>query len=244
MSLLRVSFFGDSIGKSMGMNIIHPDGPGPYPVLYLLHGLSDDCTMWQRRTSIERYVSGLPLIVAMPDGGRSFYCNHTGGDQYDDHIVKDVVGYVDRTFKTVASAGGRAIGGLSMGGYGAIMLALRHPDVFSVASSHSGALAIIHWPRPNRPDVEAIVRDVPRPEYDCFTLAEKLAAQGQKPALRFDCGTEDFLLPDNRAFHKHLLKLKIKHQYKEHPGEHNWEYWDEHVREGIAFVMKNLKAKG
>ena len=134
MALCSVQLFGESIQKASGMNVILPDAQGPFGVLYLLHGLSDDHTIWCRRTSIERYAAELPLIVVMPDGHRSFYCNdpRPGGCAYEDHIVTDVVGFVDRTFPTIADRAGRAIGGLSMGGYGAMMLALRHPDLFSV----------------------------------------------------------------------------------------------------------------
>ena len=149
MALCEVRFRGQSIEKQTGMNVILPDGEGPFPVLYLLHGLSDDYTIWHRRTSIERYVEAQPLIVVMPDGHRSFYCNdpRPGGLAYEDHIVTDVVDVVERTFPVIADRGARAIAGLSMGGYGAIMLGLRHPDVFSVACSHSGAMRSSSVPR-------------------------------------------------------------------------------------------------
>ena len=139
MAFCEMHFFGASIGKQSSMCVIVPEGEGPFPVLYLLHGLSDDHTIWHRRTSIERYVDGRRLIVVMPDGHRSFYCNdeRPGGLAYEDHITQDVVGFVDRTFKTIPHRGARAIAGLSMGGYGAIVLSLRHPNLFSAASSHS-----------------------------------------------------------------------------------------------------------
>ena len=112
MALCQVKFFGASLGKACGMNVILPEKhAGPFGVLYLLHGLSDDHTIWCRRTSIERYVAELPLIVVMPDGHRSFYCNdpRPGGCAYEDHIVRDVVEFVDRTFPTRARRDGRAI---------------------------------------------------------------------------------------------------------------------------------------
>ncbi len=242
MAFCSVHFKAESIAKATSMNVIVPDGEGPFPVLYLLHGLSDDYSSWLRRTSIERYVEGMGLMVVMPDGHRSFYVNdpRPGGFAYEDHIVKDVVGFVDRTFSTVASRGGRAIAGLSMGGYGAMMLAMRHPDMFRTTCSHSGALGFTHSPVPDRPDLNPLIESLQADRYDCFTLAEKLAAGGSELAIRIDCGTEDFLLGQNREFHAHLERLGIEHVYEEYPGEHNWGHWDEHIRQTLAFVMEQM----
>jgi S-formylglutathione hydrolase FrmB len=245
MALCEVRFRAESIEKHTAMNVLLPEGDGAFPALYLLHGLSDDHSIWLRRTSIERHAEGLPLIVAMPDGHRSWYCNdpRPEGLAYEDHIVRDVVGFVERTFPARGSREGRAIAGLSMGGYGAVMLALRHPEVFSVACSHSGALGFLSDavpPPTGRPDKEAWAEVLPREQYDCFRLAEGLAKAGGAPALRLDCGTEDFLLEHNRAFHAHLDSLGIEHVYEEHPGSHEWGYWDTHVVETLAFVMEHV----
>ena len=275
MSFLSAQFFGKSIVKMASMYVVLPPGKGPFPVLYLLHGLSDDHTVWHRRTSIERYVEGRNLIVVMPDGGRSFYCNdpRPGCLAYEDHIAKDVVEFVDETFPTIASRRGRAIAGLSMGGYGSVMLALRHPDVFSAACSHSGALGFCH----SRHEINGIDPGdiLPRERYDCHRLAagihratnpdrkgagilasrdrkgagilasrdRKGAGKNPMPALRIDCGTEDFLLEENRAFHAHLARLGVEHVYEEYPGEHTWEYWDEHIRQSLDFVLERLAKK-
>jgi putative tributyrin esterase len=240
MALGSMEFFADSIQKMSGLNVILPEGDGPWPVLYLLHGLSDDHTVWCRRTSIERYAAELPLLIAMPDGHRSFYCNAPapGGCAYEDHIVQDVVGFVERVFPTVAERRGRAIAGLSMGGYGAVMLALRHPEAFCAACSHSGALMFAHRPIPDRPDVDAFADALPAGEYDCFVLAEQRAADGRLPAIRIDCGTGDPLIEASRDFHAHLDALAIPHVYEEHPGEHTWEYWDRHIHRTLEFVMR------
>ena len=244
MALCCVEFFADSIQKMSGLNVILPEGDGPWPVLYLLHGLSDDHTVWCRRTSIERYAAELPVVVAMPDGHRSFYCNASapGGCAYEDHIVKDVVGFVERVFPAVRQRRARAIAGLSMGGYGAIMLALRHPETFCAACSHSGALIFAHQPIPDRPDVDALAGALPPGKYDCFALAGERKADGRLPAIRIDCGTDDPLIEANRGFHAHLAALRIPHVYEEHPGEHTWAYWDEHISQTLQFVMRQFEA--
>jgi putative tributyrin esterase len=259
MDFTDVHFRAATLAKMSGMYLLLPEGPGPFPVLYLLHGLSDNHTGWLRRTSIERYMDKVPMIVVMPDGHRSFYVNDSrpGGNPYEDHIVKDVIGFVDRAFHTIPDRRARAVAGLSMGGYGAMMLALRHPDVFSVACSHSGALAAFHTPRKELPLLQELAAGVPAGKYDCFALAMKLkgprakGTRGKAPAgkraagdlaIRFDCGDTDFLLEDSRAFHAHLDLLGIEHTYEEFPGDHNWGYWDVHIQDTVRFIQANLPA--
>ena len=219
-------------------------GPGPFPVWYLLHGLSDDHTAWTRRTNLERYVEGLPLIVVMPDGGRGFYTDSATepAGAFETFLLRDLIGFVDRTFQTRAERSGRVVAGLSMGGYGAIKLALKHPETFCAAASHSGAL----W----RPDLleaykgselHRVFGDQPGGgPNDVYALAERMD-HSRLPALRLDCGTEDYLLPQNQLFHRHLDALGIAHQYAEHPGSHDWIYWDSHLGETVQFLAKALR---
>jgi S-formylglutathione hydrolase FrmB len=196
--------------------------------VYLLHGLSDDYTIWQRRTSIERYADRCGLMVVMPDGGRSFYCDHQYG-RYEEHIL-ETMRFIDRTFRTIDAPDGRGIGGLSMGGYGAMKLGLKYPELFGSVAAHSSALDI------NRVHTAEHLQDIfptpPGPGEDLFTIA---ARAGTKPAIRFDCGVDDFLIEDNRRFHAHLQALGVAHTYAEYPGAHSWEYWDEHIVEALAF---------
>jgi putative tributyrin esterase len=243
MALAMIQFRAKAIGKATSLNVIVPETPpGPWPVLYLLHGFSDDHTAWCRRTSIERYVEGLGLMVVMPDAQKSFYCNDPRPDglNYEDHIVKDVVGFVDRTFDTIADRAGRAIAGLSMGGYGAFMLSMRHPEMFCAASSHSGALGFGHIERSDKPEIDAIMQARPKGDYDCFVLAERMVDHPQRPVIRFDCGTDDYLLAHDRLFHDHLHELGLPHTYQEFPGAHSWAYWDEHIRDTLTFLGDQL----
>ena len=147
MAIATLNFYSSSLQKQTPCNVILPEiegHDGPFPVYYLLHGLSDDCSMWGRKTSIGRYVQMLPLIVVMPDGGRGFYTDAPEGFAYESFITRDLIPFVDRMFHTVAERSGRSIGGLSMGGYGAIKLALKHPELFVSANSHSGAIGFAH----------------------------------------------------------------------------------------------------
>ncbi len=250
MAFARINYFSRSLGKASSFSVVFPDDPSvprPYAVFYLLHGLSDDDTIWMRRTSIERYVEGMPLVVVMPDGGRGWYTNAQIGPAYEDDLIKDVVGLVDRTLPVKAERAGRAIGGLSMGGYGAVKLGLKHHAMFASVNSHSGALAILQEPLDTEgrkdlgPELERLFGKSPKggPE-DPFGIVERLD-HGRIPALRIDCGKGDFLLEQNRAFHRHLEAMHIAHEYEEFVGVHSWEYWDEHVRAAIAFHARNLK---
>jgi S-formylglutathione hydrolase FrmB len=247
MAFCELRYFSKALGMQTAAHVLLPeseDRRGPFPVFYLLHGLSDDHTIWTRRTSIERYVQDLPLIVVMPAGGRGFYVDAREGFAYGTAIARDLVGLIDWTFPTRAERGGRCIGGLSMGGYGALKLALAHPDLFCSANSHSGALAFGHRPLTGEEPFDVEFRRVLGENpvggpHDLFALAGQLP-KGDLPALRIDCGTEDFLIEDNRAFHTHLTRHGIPHEYEEFPGAHEWGYWDEHVREAFAFHRRQL----
>jgi putative tributyrin esterase len=248
VAFCELKYHSKALNKAVAADIILPqnDAPGPFAVMYLLHGLSDDHTIWQRRTSIERYVGDYPLIVVMPDGERSFYCDAKEGGAWETAIVRDLIGYVDKMLHTKPGREGRCLGGLSMGGYGAVKLALNYPDMFCSAVSHSGALGRAHRPIPEKPtspfEAEMLRIFGPHPEGgpdDPYALADRLQPS-KRPALRIDCGTGDFLLDDNRAFHAHLTKVGYPHEYEEFPGEHEWGYWDLHVQEAIAFHARHL----
>ena len=253
MALAEIRFFGNSIGCSTTMNVILPDGgKGPFPVFYLLGGLSDDHSKWARFTSIERYVTGLPLIVIMPNGGRGWYTNSHAVPQqaYEDHLIKDVVGYVDQIFPTIAGRKGRAIGGLSMGGYGAVKLAMKYPTMFCSATSHSGAvLTPMHKPESRPKEFSPVLEECKAifgPKFrggpnDLHALARKCVRSRQRPALLLDCCTGDFLLEQNRAFTAFLKSIRYTHDYAEFPGAHEWSYWDTQVQEALAFHRKYLE---
>jgi S-formylglutathione hydrolase FrmB len=232
----ELRYFSQALKKQTAANVILPafEVPGPYHVLFLLHGLSDDHTIWSRRTSIERYVEGLSLIVVMPDGGRSFYLDAVEGMAYGTALGHELPTIIEQTFRTKRPW---CIAGLSMGGYGALKLAMDRPDLFRSAVSHSGALHFGHWTE--SPDEEfrrEFTRVLgPSPQGGPADLFAQVLQCENLPAIRFDCGTEDFLLDGNRAFAQHLSTHGIAHAYEEFPGAHTWAYWDEHVQEAIAF---------
>ncbi len=246
MAYCELKYYSPALQKATAATLILPETnlPGPFPVLYLLHGLSDDHTIWQRRTSIERYVQNLPLIIVMPDTGRGFYSDGKEGMAWETSLISDLIEFVDKMLPTIPTRTGRCLAGLSMGGYGAVKLALKHPDKFCAAVSHSGALEFVRRIDPSWDNYDEWVRifgvSGVGGEDDCHALAEKIPV-ASRPALRIDCGTEDFLLDQNREFTAHLKSLKYPHEYAEFPGGHTWDYWDLHIREAISFLSKHIE---
>ena len=250
MSLCDVHWSSAVLGKKVGMYVILPEaGTPPFATFYLLHGLSDDYTMWLRRTRIEWYVRELPLMVVMPDGFRGFYTNNAEGPAYATYVAEELVAFVERNFPARRARESRCVGGLSMGGYGALRLALGYPELFASANSHSGAL--MHGsrdtPRPDGPLSPAEFRRIfgDRPGgsgHDLLALAGRAAAASRSlPRLLLDCGTEDFLLDDNRTFHRELEARDVPHEYREFGGAHTWDYWDAHVRDALDFHLASLR---
>lgn len=148
-SVKTVAFKSDSVGRTMKFNIVLPEkyegSSERYPVLYLLHGLTSNYTAWARM-KVPEFAKSMDLIVVMPDVGNSWYANWSKNDNgqknnWEDSIIKDLIGYVDTNYRTIARREGRAINGLSMGGYGGLMLGLKHPELFCSIGSHSGAIA-------------------------------------------------------------------------------------------------------
>jgi S-formylglutathione hydrolase FrmB len=172
------------------------------------------------------------MIVVLPDGGTSRYLNlkfheRFGLQRYEDYLVQDIRREVERTFST--RPGPWAIGGLSMGGYGALRLGMKYPEKFASVWAHSAGMLRLtdDW-------IEKL--DDPD-DADIFIQAERLKARrdaGEStPVISLDSGVDDFVFEHNREFHEHLNTIGLEHSWFEHPGAHTWDYWDEHVQEAL-----------
>jgi len=230
MSIATIRFKSAALGKHAGFNVIHPDhGDGPFPVLMQLHGYSDDSFSWLYNSNLARHAATWPMIVILPDGGTSRYLNlpyheRFGLQRYEDLLLDDIPNQVERLFRV--RSGPWAIGGLSMGGFGALRLGLKFPERFASIWAHSAGL---------RPLDDVFLGSLDDPaDADLVHLARAAQVRGPLPVISFDCGTEDELIDHNRAFDKELTSLGIDHTYREHPGAHTWDYWDEHVVEALA----------
>jgi putative tributyrin esterase len=233
MSYGTIHFFSQALGRQATCNVIIPEvhraGVGPYPCLYLLHGLYGDYSAWMTNTGIWRFVRDLPLVVIMPDIERSFGINTDAGQRFEEYLIHDLIGYVEHAFPVRAERESRAVGGLSMGGYASTLLGFRHPELFCSVGAHSSAFEA-H--RVEELEAFGALGSGVRGEYDLFRLAEQVD-RARLPALYLDCGDEDYLIESNRRFHAHLEALGVPHDYHEFPGVHDWDYWDRHIRDSL-----------
>jgi putative tributyrin esterase len=249
------SFQSAALGKTMKYRVLLPEGYDKtvrrYPVLYLLHGLGGDYTDWTSRTNVADYSRSLPLIIVMPDGGNQWWTNAADGNaRYEDYLGNDLPADVVKKFRTINSRYGRAIAGLSMGGYGALKLALKRPAAFNVAASFSGAFGATREGELERLVGAAesqrlqVIFGPPgsqtRAENDVFSLAGASKASGAA-YFYIDCGTADnTLIGANREVVATLHRAGVAYEYHETAGAHSWDYWDRRIREFLPRLMRKL----
>lgn len=254
MPFIQMDFFSETLQLSMSMNVLLPRltaaqraalGPDHrFPVLYLLHGMSDDHTAWTRYTSIERYTRTLDLAVVMPAVHRSFYTDMADGYRYWTFVSEEVPSVVESLFPLSTKREETFAAGLSMGGYGAFKLGLRLPHRFSYAASLSGALDMATRMGEPQPERDAEYRRIfgsagslAGSENDLVHLARAVAAAaGPKPKLYQCCGTEDFLYDNNLRFRDIAQSLDLDLVYEEGPGQHEWGYWDQQIQRVLAWL--------
>ncbi len=269
-----------------------------FPVLFYLHGLGGNQRNWVDAGALDRTMDSLvaagqpEAILVMPDGDDGWYASAGSlpdlpacladstrrepaatfcvpWPRYDDYIARDIVAHIDARYRTVADRAHRGIAGLSMGGYGAISLALAYPDVFAAAASHSGVLSPRYlgpapyapparyattlaelrtaarslWPSQlrafGRDTIAWIARD---PGHLARRAVQPAARRGRAPlpALMVDVGVDDPWIDQNRDFHAILQQLGVSHQYAEWPGAHTWQYWRTHAAESLVFLLGHV----
>ncbi|MBR5257376.1 MAG: esterase family protein [Clostridia bacterium] len=257
MALLEAGFFSEVLGMCTRMNVILPQSaPGmigvdtasqqqKWKVLYLLHGLSDDHTIWERRTSIERYVSDLPLAVIMPETQRGWYTDMRHGFKWFTFFTTELPRVVKDFFPAISDKREDTfVAGLSMGGYGALKLALSRPDIYSAAASLSGAVDIaeiceneVKNGGHEALDILGDVVQVRGGKDDLFALCENFDfGKNAAPRLFMCCGTEDMLYWQNVRMRNHIKGLPFDLTYEEEPGTHNWAYWDMKIQSVLKWL--------
>lgn len=256
MALFEISFYSHTLGMSMQMNVLLPQKPTSdkrkIPVLYLLHGMSDDHSVWLRQTSIERYVSEYNLAVIMPTTHLGWYTDMSKGGKYWTFISEELPDICHSFFPQLSqSKEDTFAAGLSMGGYGALKLGLARPEKFTAVASLSGALdvrAICHEFQHTEEgsfwfNIFGVADDVQGSDNDLLALAETVSNSNQpKPKVYIWCGTEDFLYDQNITMKNHLKKFDFDLTYKESPGDHQWKYWDEKIVEVLHWLpLSKLK---
>ncbi|MBT3343284.1 MAG: esterase family protein [Gemmatimonadetes bacterium] len=241
MALFHCNFHSNVLGIAASMDVILPQRPGSggrFQTLYLLHGMSDDHTIWQRRTAIEHYVAGRDLAVVMPAVNRSYYTDMAQGSRYFTFVSEELPALARSFFPLSDQREDNFVVGLSMGGYGAFKVALHCPDRYVAAASLSGVLDIASRVKETAEEdrIAEYARTFGDPatiagsRHDLMHLASGLArSQTPIPALYQWCGVEDSLYKGNITFRDHVKALGIPLDYSEGPGGHTWDRWDDQI---------------
>ena len=219
-----------------------------YPVIYLLHGYGGDYAQWSKISSqLSKTADQLKIIFVCPDGGKGSWYFDSPIDssiRYESYITKELVPYIDTHFPTMAVSTSRAITGLSMGGHGALYLAIRHLDLFGAAGSTSGGVDF--RPFPKNWDIKQALGEFETNKdrwYDYSVMRQVEMLKNGQLSIIIDCGVDDFFMPVNRALHDKLLQLKINHDYIERPGTHNYGYWQNSIDYQIMYFQKFFQRK-
>ncbi len=238
-----VSVPSAAMGKTIQAVVVTPDGYAgrdSLPVIYLLHGYSGDYANWVNRVpAIKEMADRYGMIVVCPDGGYGSWYWDSPEDpafRYETFVSGELVAWVDGHYKTRKGRGGRAITGLSMGGHGALYLAMKHPDVYGAAGSTAGGVDIRPFPL-NWDMAKRLGSYAEYPErWEAHTVINQLhrITPGML-SLIIDCGTEDFFYGVNERLHLKLLEHNIPHTYITGPGAHNWEYWQQSILYQLSY---------
>ncbi|MBD0831615.1 alpha/beta hydrolase [Aestuariibaculum sediminum] len=219
-----------------------------FPVLYLLHGATDDYKSWLTNfPQLEKFADKYSMIIVCPDGGyTSWYFDSPIQEdiKYETYVTYELISFIDKKYKTIPNRTGRAITGLSMGGHGAFYLSFKHQDIWGAAGSMSGGLDI--RPFPNNWDISLRLGKYSLntelwEENTVINMLHLLDNNNLK--LIFDCGTDDFFYDANERFHQKLVDNEIPHDYIVRPGKHNWEYWSNSIQYQFIFFNNFFKKK-
>jgi len=263
MALFQTSFYSKALSKITNCEVLLPNDVHPGMIagnehykremktLYLLHGYSGLSKDWLLGSNIQELSVKYNLAVVMPSGDNSFYLDGKGtGKAYCQFVGQELVEYMRKTFGLSEKKEDTCIGGFSMGGFGAIHTGLAYPDTFGKIIALSSAL-ITHKMKDITPgfdngladydyyvsvfgDLTKIEESVNNPEY----LLRRLKEEGKDiPFIFMACGTEDFLIEDNRAFHQFLLQQKVDVHYLESQGIHNWTFWNQYLEPAIEWLL-------
>jgi S-formylglutathione hydrolase FrmB len=226
-----------------------------YPVVYLLHGLGGRFDNWTDRSKLAEHAAKYNYIIVTPEGNNGWYTDSasTQNDRYESYIVQELIPEIDKKFRTQADRNHRAVAGLSMGGYGSVKFGVKNPELFTLVGAFSGALGAASLTEREVGTKGAIAESIlsvygaadseTRKQNDLFKIIKEMPAEKVKllPFIYVDCGTEDFLFQNNRDFVNLLVEKKVRHEFRQLPGAHDWKFWDAQVQEFLELSEKFLK---
>lgn len=242
-----IAIFSKSMHKNVKCIVITPSkyatDTAHLPVVYLLHGYSGSYNDWVLKApDLLQTVDENGFIVVCPDGAFGSWYFDSPVDssmKYETNVALEIPQYIDAHYRTIVSRKARAITGLSMGGHGALYLAIKHTDIFGAAGSMSGGVDF--RPFPDNWDIKKYLGDYAsnKERWDKNVVVNLVdSLKNGELKLIFDCGVNDFFIQVNRDLHKKLLNHKIDHDYTERPGEHNWLYWNNSIKYQLLFFRR------
>lgn len=264
---VRSTTLGKDVEYSIYLPADYDKSNRRYPVLYLLHGYSDDETGWTQFGEAQiigdrmmQSGEAAPMIIVMPDGGVTWYINsYDGKTKYEDFFVKELIPHIDATYRTRTTRQYRAVAGLSMGGYGTLIMATKHPDLFAAAAPLSSGVFtdeeivnaeertwnVVLGELYGKKDLAG--KDRLTDHYNKNSIL-KIIETGNADELKkvryyIDCGDKDFLIKGNMALHSVMIDKKIPHEFRVREGVHNWTYWRTALPEVLKFVSESFHQK-
>lgn len=253
MAILEMNFYSRSLKTNTSVYVILPAErrlqagvEETYKTLYLLHGWSGDHTDWIRKTNIERYAEQYGIAIVMPEVGRTWYTDTAYGTNSFTFITEELPQMCRGCFRGMSyKREDTMIGGISMGGYGALKAAILCPQTFGACACLGGSFDITrrrHTPV-NLAEWKSIfgfdlssTLDLEGSDHDLYELTRR-SSGGVFPKLYFWCGTEDGLLRANREYHELLETMGVQHCYEEGEGDHSWKWWDIHMQDALKYLM-------
>ncbi len=259
---MKSSILGHAVNFAVYLPPDYKEGARLYPVVYLLHGYTDNESGWiqfgEINLTADRAIEAReipPMIIVMPDAKATWYMNNAdGSEKYEDMFIQEFIPYIDKNYRTRATKEFRGIAGLSMGGFGSLLYSMKHPDTFVACAAYSAAV----WteeemkakPFGNRDGLfEKLFGLTPDKSFltahyranSILDLASTVPKdQIEKVRLYIDCGDDDFLYKGNSALHVLLRDKQIKHEYRTRDGGHSWIYWRTGIIDGLRFIGESF----
>jgi enterochelin esterase-like enzyme len=239
----------------------YQEGTRCYPVVYLLHGYTDNETAWIQFGEVNMAADAAiasreipPMIVVMPDAKATWYMNNADGSElFEDMFIREFIPFIDKTYRTRAKKEFRGVSGLSMGGFGSLLYSLKHPDMFAACAAFSSAVWTedeVAMPAGGRDGLfEKLFgltkeKSLLTPHYRANSILDLAGSlpkeQIEKVRFYIDCGDDDFLYRGNAALHVLLRDRQIKHEFRVRDGGHTWLYWRTGIADGLRFIGESF----
>lgn len=239
----------EKMGRNITNLVVIPeqylkDSTTNFPVVYLLHGFSDNYMAWQNHVDLTKYANKYGIIIVCPDAQDSWYFDSPIDPtfQFETFITQELRNYIESKYRTVNDRKHRAITGLSMGGHGALWLGWRHSDIYGSCGSMSGAVDITTLKDRFKIDKRLGKYAANEASWKSHSVINLVPTLKNDQFIIIDDGTSDFLIKENRALHAALQQHKINHDYSERPGRHSWDYWLVSLEKHLQFFSNNMKS--